>query len=183
MHTKALVELTDIFSSLTELSGIPTPPMSSENNKLHTCVDSNSVEPLLSNPDQQWKKGAFTQYPRPAAGLKDIPGHPPFSPNEHSENVMGCTISADKYHFTEWYLFDCINAKPDFNVLWGTELYDHSSPDDNFNDENVNLADKPWMKQVVEELRHTLQAGWLSLHQVKINTLIFCAILCHANST
>ena len=101
MHTKALVELTDIFSSLTELSGIPTPPISSDNNKLHTCVDSNSVEPLLSNPDQQWNKGAFTQYPRPAAGLKDIPGHPPFSPNEHSKNVMGYTISVDKYHFTE----------------------------------------------------------------------------------
>ena len=160
MHTKALVELIDIFPSLTELAGIQKPPICSENNKLLTCVEGSSVVPLLSNPDRQWKKGAYSQFPRPDVGLNQIPGHPPF-PKDHGENVMGYTIRVDKYRFTEWYQFDRINAKPDFNVIWGTELYDHSSPDDNFfNDENVNLADKPEMKRVVEELRHTLQAGW-----------------------
>ena len=33
-----------------------------------------------------------------------------FSPNEHSENVMGYTIRVNKHHFTEWYQFDHINA-------------------------------------------------------------------------
>ena len=52
----------------------------------------------------------------------------------------------DKCHFAEWYQFDHINAKPDFNVMWGTELYDHSSPDD-FYYENNNVADEePQMK-------------------------------------
>ena len=46
--------------------------------------------------------------------------------------------------------------------VWGTELYDHTTPSTFFNDENVNLADKPEMKQVVEELRKMLQAGWRS---------------------
>ena len=74
---------------------------------------------------------------------------------------MVYTISVDKYHFAEWYLFDRIDAKPDFNVIRGTELYDHSSPDDNFfNDENINLADKPGMKQIVEELHLTFQVNW-----------------------
>ena len=81
-------------------------------------------------------------------------------------------------------------------MIRGTELYDHSSPDDNFfNDENINLANKPEMKQIVEELHLTFQVGWraairiaalqLTWNQVKIDiyTLIFCAILCHANST
>ena len=38
-------------------------------------------------------------------------------------------------------LLSGINAKPDYNVIWGTELYDHSSPDD-FYDENNNVADE-----------------------------------------
>ena len=29
-----------------------------------------------------------------------------------------------------------------------------------FNDENVNLAAKPEMKSLVEDLRHMLQTGW-----------------------
>ena len=140
-----------ILHNIIMIFTIQTSPMCSENNKLLTCVEGSSVVPLLSNPDQQWKKAAFTQYARPDVGLKEIPGHPPFSPNRQSENVMGYTIHVDKYRFTEWYQFDCINVKPDFNMIWGTELYDHYNSDNNFfNDENVNL-DKPEKKQVVDE--------------------------------
>ena len=55
MHTKALVELIDIFPSVAELAGIEVPPMCPvENKKLLTCVEGTSVAPLLKNPDQQW---------------------------------------------------------------------------------------------------------------------------------
>ena len=57
-------------------------------------------------------------------------------------------------------LLSGINTKPDYNVIWGTELYDHSSLDD-FYDENSNVADEePQMKQVVKELCRMLQAIW-----------------------
>ena len=161
MKTKALVELIDIFPSLTDLAGLDVPPMCTENSrKSIACVEGSSVAPLLKNPDQQWKKGAFSQYPRPTSGLQVIPGYPPFDKNEHGENVMGYTMRTDKYRFTEWYSFDRTTSKPDYNTVWGTELYDHSTPTINFNDENVNLAKKPEMKSTVDELRKALQAGW-----------------------
>ena len=80
MRTKALVELIDIFPSVTELAGLEVPPVCPEDNKkLLTCVEGTSIVPLLENPDRQWKKAAFSQYPRPASGLKVIPNKPPFS--------------------------------------------------------------------------------------------------------
>ena len=161
MKTDALVELVDIFPSLTELAGIDVPPMCTDNSaKSIACVEGSSVAPLLKNPTMEWKKASFSQYPRPQAGLKQIPGKPPFAPDEHGENVMGYTMRVDKYRFTEWYKFDRDTSKPDFEAKWGTELYDHSTPSTFFNDENVNLANKPEMRETVEKLRKMLQAGW-----------------------
>ncbi|XP_019850331.1 PREDICTED: N-acetylgalactosamine-6-sulfatase-like [Amphimedon queenslandica] len=110
--------------------------------------------------NQEWKKGAFSQFPRPYSGMVKIPGHPPFDHNQHDENVMGYTIRTDKYRFTEWYTFDRDTSKPDFDKKWGTELYDHSTPTVSFNDENINIADKPEMESTVTELRKALQDGW-----------------------
>ena len=161
MRTKALVELIDIFPSLTELVGIETPPLCPEGKQnILACVEGSSVVPLLHTPDQEWKKAAFSQFPRPYSGLPHIPGHPPFDNNEHGENVMGYTVRVDQYRFTEWYRFDRTTGKPDFNNVWGTELYNHTDTVIFFNDENVNLANKTEMKSVVEELRKILQAGW-----------------------
>ena len=161
MKTDALVELIDLFPSLTELAGIDVPPMCTESSaKSIACVEGSSVAPLLKNPTMEWKKASFSQYPRPVNGLLQIPGYPPFVANEHQENVMGYTARVDKYRFTEWYKFDRDTSKPDFDAKWGTELYDHSTPATFFNDENVNMAGKPEMKQMVEELRKVLQAGW-----------------------
>lgn len=161
MRTQALVELIDIFPSVTELAGLDVPPLCPEDHKkLLTCVEGSSVAPLLRNPNQQWKKAAFSQYPRPASGMSVIPNEPAFPPNSDGEAVMGYTIRVDTYRFTEWYHFDHSTAIPDFNEIWGTELYNHTQPVIFFNDENVNLAAKPQMKNLVEDLRHMLQAGW-----------------------
>ena len=161
MRSKALVELVDIFPSVTELAGIKQPPLCPEDNhNLLSCVEGTSVVPLLKNPDMTWKKAAFTQYARPDAGLKVIPGKPSFPTDEHGESVMGYTIRVDQYRFTEWYKFDHINAKPDWNNIWGTELYNHSHPVIFFNDERENLALKSDMQSTVSELRKIVKAGW-----------------------
>jgi hypothetical protein len=73
---------------------------------------------------------------------------------------MGYTIRVDKYRFTDWYRFNRNTSKPNFDEIWGTELYDHSGTATFFNDENINLADRPEMKETVAELRKLLQAGW-----------------------
>ena len=161
MRTSALVELIDIFPSITELAGLQIPPVCPQNNKkLLTCVEGTSVAPLLKNPKRPWKRAAFSQYPRPNVGLPVIPNEPSFPNNNHGEAVMGYTIRVDIYRFTEWYSFDRDTATPHFDKIWGTELYNHTEPVVFFNDENVNLANKPEMKGLIEELRHMLQAGW-----------------------
>ncbi len=163
MHTKALVELIDIFPSLTELSGINVPPLcpqESGHSMPLACVEGSSFVPLLKDPNQAWKKGAFSQFPRPSHGLSRIPGHAAFSGNEHDENVMGYTVRVDSYRFTEWYSFNRTLGVANMSEIWGTELYDHSQSVINFNDENLNLADKPEMKSTVKELRKILQLGW-----------------------
>ena len=161
MRTKALVELIDIFPSLAELTGIDIPPMCPEGkHSLLACVEGYSVVPLLKDPNQEWKKGAFSQFPRPYSGLEEIPGHAPFKEKEQGESVMGYTVRVDKYRFTEWYRFDRTTGVANFSEIWGTELYNHSQPTVFFNDENTNLADKSEMKSTVEDLRKILQSGW-----------------------
>ena len=161
MRTQALVELIDIFPSMTELAGVDVPKMCTEDkNDVLTCVEGSSVAPLLKDPTKQWKKAAFSQYPRPDNGFSLIPGHTPFNMKEHDESVMGYTVRTDQYRFTEWYRFNHTTAVPNFKEIWGTELYNHTKPTVFFNDENTNLAKKPEMKSTVDELRKMLQAGW-----------------------
>ena len=161
MKTTALVELIDIFPTITELAGLKVPQLCSVGNKqLLVCVEGTSLTPLLQNPNVQLKKAAFSQYPRPAEGMTAIPNKPPFNDSEHDENVMGYSIRVDKYRFTEWYRFNRTTATPNFTDIWATELYNHTEPTVFFNDENDNMANEPEQKTLVETLRKMLQAGW-----------------------
>ena len=161
MRTSALVELIDIFPSLTELAGLQVPPTCPQGNKdLLACVEGTSVVPLLKDPKKEWKKAAFSQYPRPQAGLTSIEGKPPFKLNNAQEDVMGYAVRVDTYRFVEWYGFNRVSAQPDFNDVWGTELYNHTHSVQFFNDDNRNLAGMQNMTEKVAELRKILQAGW-----------------------
>lgn len=161
VRTSALVELVDIFPSLAEMAGLDVPDMcTTHSGKSIACVEGVSVAPLLKDPSIPWKKAVFSQYPRPDGGLKQLPGYPPFSSNEHGENVMGYTMRVDEYRFTEWYKFNRTTSTPDFNKIYGTELYDHRNVTSFFNDENVNIAANEDMVTTVAQLRKMLQAGW-----------------------
>ena len=160
MRSKALVELIDIFPTLTELAGLDTPPVCPEGNKeLLACVEGSSLVPLLKNQDQQWKKAAFSQFPRPFAGLRSIPGKT-FPVDDGGEAVMGYAMRVDQYRFTDWYQFDSKTGKPDFNTIWDTELYDHSQPTVFFDDDNSNMAKDADKQDLIKDLRKTLQDGW-----------------------
>ena len=162
MRTKALVELIDIFPTLTELAGLPVPPLCPVNGKSPlACIEGSSLAPLLKDPNQQWKKAAFSQYPRPSnGGLTIIPNKPAFKKVDHNENVMGYSMRVDQYRFTDWYHFNRTTATPNFTDIWGTELYNHTEPIVFFNDENINMANQPEMQDLVKSFRKMLQAGW-----------------------
>ena len=121
--TDALVEFVDIYPSLVELCGLPTP----------RGLEGTSFAPLLDDPEQPWKRAAFSQYPRqiPMVG-----------------RGMGYSMRTDRYRLTEW-------SVPEKNFR-EYELYDHETDPQ----ENVNLAGLPEHEGTVKELSGQLHAGW-----------------------
>ncbi|HOX36857.1 MAG TPA: sulfatase [Candidatus Brocadiia bacterium] len=119
----ALVEFVDIYPSLCEACGLQPP----------AGLEGASFIPLLENPAREWKRAAFSQYPRSIPNVGDC---------------MGYSMRTDRYRFTEWAV-----PEKGFRVC---ELYDHSTDPD----ENENIADKPENAELVKELTKTLREGW-----------------------
>jgi iduronate 2-sulfatase len=71
-RTRALVELVDLYPTLAELAGLPTPKN----------LQGKSMVPLLGDPDQKWKPAAFSQFPR--------------------NRAMGRSMRTDRWRFTLW---------------------------------------------------------------------------------
>jgi arylsulfatase A-like enzyme len=71
-HTRALTEFVDIYPTLCELCGLDLPKH----------LEGTSAAPLLDNPDQPWKKAAFSQYP--------------------NGKLMGYTMRTERYRYMEW---------------------------------------------------------------------------------
>jgi len=86
--TQALTEFVDMYPSLSELCGLDLPDH----------LEGRSFVPLLQNPDCDWKKAAFSQYPR--------------------GKVMGYTMRTDRYRYTEW-------QDRESGEILARELYDH----------------------------------------------------------
>lgn len=92
-QTEAIVELVDLYPTLTDLAGLPTP----------RGVDGVSLMPLLARPGRSWKNTAFSQFPRPWM-YKNTP------------QVMGYSVRSVHYRYTEW-------RNVDDSALVATELY------------------------------------------------------------
>ena len=75
--TSALTELTDIYPSLCEISGLPIP----------RGLEGSAFGPLFEDPDRLWKRAVFSQYPR------EIPGVGP---------GMGYSMRTNRFRYTEW---------------------------------------------------------------------------------
>jgi len=95
--TAALTEFVDIYPTLCELCELELPKH----------LEGTSMVPLLNNPNQSWKKAAFSQYPR--------------------EKTMGYSMRTKRYRYTEWQ-----NLKD--GSIKSRELYDHyNDPMENTN--------------------------------------------------
>ncbi len=96
-RTWALTEYVDIYPTLCEACGLATPGH----------LEGVSMMPLLDNPGREWKKAAFSQYPR--------------------GQVMGYTMRTKRFRYTEW------QDKKTREVM-ARELYDHDKdPQENVN--------------------------------------------------
>lgn len=101
-----LVEFVDIYPSLCELAGVPTP----------THLQGTSFVPLFKNPKLSWKQAAFSQYLR--EGIWAAPD---------GIEYMGYAMRTERYRYVKW-----IDWKTREQVA--VELYDHSNdPGENEN--------------------------------------------------
>lgn len=127
--TERLVELVDLYPTLTELCGLPTP----------SGLAGKSFAPLLSHPRLRWKNAVFTVVAR----ARTIPSAESGAPGEWKRRLdpewLGRTVRTERWRYTEW---------PDGTA----ELYDHQK--DPF--EYSNLAGRRKFAHTVAELRALL---------------------------
>jgi arylsulfatase A-like enzyme len=97
-------------------------------------VEGYSFAPLLDDPARPWKPAAFSQFPR--GGKETGP-------------LMGYAIRTDRYRMVEW-------RQRNSGKVVSHELYDHQTDPG----EDVNIADRPESKGIVEKLSKQLAAGW-----------------------
>ena len=76
---RRIVEFVDVYPTLTELAGIPTP----------SAVEGRSLGPLLENPIKEWNGLAITQILRPADDRLRTP-------------VMGRSIRTERWRYSDW---------------------------------------------------------------------------------
>lgn len=95
--TGSIVELLDIYPTLADLAGLPTPAI----------LEGVSLVPILTDPRATVKTTARTQHPRPAY-YRGKPDH------------MGVSIATADYRYTEWREFESGRAT-------AVEFYDHQS--------------------------------------------------------
>jgi len=133
-QSHALTEFVDIYPSLCEMAGLPVPDH----------LQGSSLVPLLSEPDKEWKKAAFSQFLLGRFG--------PAETRKHER--MGYAMRTDRFRYVEWYAWD--KASKSRGELLTTELYDHDSDPG----ENRNLALNPSHASMAESLAKQLKLGW-----------------------
>ncbi|MGZ0169921.1 MAG: sulfatase-like hydrolase/transferase [Planctomycetales bacterium] len=119
--SKALVELVDVYPTLCELAGLP----------IGEQLEGTSMAPLLSKPDQDWKRAAFSQFHRR---------------HDHVP-LMGYAMRTDQYRYVEW-------QNRQTQEVVDTELYDHEVDPQ----ENENVAENAQHKDLLIELSSQLWA-------------------------
>jgi iduronate 2-sulfatase len=156
----ALVELVDIFPTLTDLAGlepIPTCPVPS--NKVDLCTEGSSFAPLVMemtnktvNLEISWKKAVFSQYPRPSF----YPQADSFYTLLRNIKIMGYSMRTNMYRYTEWVHFNHTGFCADWSNVYARELYVHHTEPL----EDINRAYEVEYEKLVQTASHMLHQGW-----------------------
>ncbi|WP_282160577.1 sulfatase [Ulvibacterium marinum] len=163
--TDALVELIDMYPTLSELAGLKAPDH----------LEGQSFVPLIENPEKEWKKAVFSQFPSPA--LREWAANPLtaemretyFGPlieevegritkqqgdawnRDFFENdLMGYSMRTERYRLITWKDYKKPETKPIY-----VELFDHYLDPK----ETTNIArENPGL---VRQLISQMEAGWM----------------------
>ncbi|RKN80917.1 sulfatase [Ulvibacterium marinum] len=163
--TDALVELIDMYPTLSELAGLKAPDH----------LEGQSFVPLIENPEKEWKKAVFSQFPSPA--LREWAANPLtaemretyFGPlieevegritkqqgdawnRDFFENdLMGYSMRTERYRLIAWKDYKKPETKPIY-----VELFDHHLDPK----ETTNIAkENPGL---VHQLISQMEAGWM----------------------
>ena len=119
--TQALVELVDLFPTVTALSAVPDAP----------GLEGVSLVPLLDAPLSSVKDAAYTQHPRPP--------YPDRTPRGGPE-VMGVSVRTPTLRYTEWRDFET-------GGVVASELYDHTRDEAELSNGIAKPADSAAMEQ------------------------------------
>ncbi len=133
-HSNALTEFVDIYPTLCEMANFP----------VSDHLQGTSLVPLLSDPDQEWKTAAYSQFLLGRFGrTTTVEGE-----------QMGYAIRTDRYRYVEWYRW--IKEEKRAGSLLVNELFDHQIDPQ----ENINIAADPEHKDLVKALSQQLKKGW-----------------------
>ena len=169
--TNALVELVDIYPTLSDLVGLETPKH----------LEGKSFKPLLKNPEKKWKKAVFSQFPSPALRewgafpirpamretyfgplLKEVEDKIKLQQKEKwnrdlfENHLMGYAMRTNDYRFVIWKDSRTKNSEPVY-----IELFDHK----NDPTETTNIAKKH--PKLVSKLLKTFNKEWEKVHKPK----------------
>ena len=161
--TNAFVEAVDLFPTVSELAGLPVPPLCPAHSPYNVslCTEGISLVPLLRRFARShgthrnavvWKSAVFSQYPRPTWK----PGHDSMDPSLANIRFMGYTIRTDDYRYTEWLSYSPANFTANWSDVKARELYCYAD-DPN---EDVNVAGDPRLQSLVNSAAKLLRKGW-----------------------
>lgn len=164
VQTNALVELVDIYPTLSELAGIDAPEH----------LDGYSFAPLIAEPQKDWKTAAFSQFPTPALRewgaialrqgmretyfgplLKDVEERIITQQKEKwnrelfENNLMGYAMRTERYRLVAWKDRTTLEKEPLY-----IELYDHKVDPS----ESTNIANEN--QDVIVDLLAQLNEGY-----------------------
>lgn len=130
--SNALVEFVDVYPTLADICGLDAPQ----------GVEGISLKPLLTKPDQPWKRAVFSQYPRALSGSRHQ-GH---------GAIVGYAVRNKRYRYVEWREWKS-------QKVVARELYDHDSDPH----ESRNVATQTKYVNTIQKLAGILKSGWTSV--------------------